>query len=69
MPWAVAGALVLLWVLGLLSAYVVNGIAPTLLIGALMVVLLRGLQARWLAREGLHTGAGASDLTSHERHG
>lgn len=48
MPWAVAGALVLLWVLGLLSAYMLSGIAPTLLIVALLVVLLRRIQARWL---------------------
>ena len=53
MPWAVAGALAFLWVLGLLSAYMVSGIAPTLLIVALLIVLLRRIQARWLGVRGL----------------
>lgn len=62
MPWAVAGALVFLWVLGLLSAYMVSGIAPTLLIVALLVVLLRRVQARWLEGRGRTRAPGS--LTS-----
>jgi hypothetical protein len=62
MPWAVAGSLLILWALGLLSAYMVKGIAPTLLIGALSVVLLRSLQARWATR-GVPEALGADEHT------
>lgn len=51
MPWSASIVLVALWPLGLLGAYLGDGVAPTLLLGALTVVMLRGIQARWLVHE------------------
>jgi len=44
--WAVAIILVLMWLLGMISRYTINGFIHLLLVIALVVVLIRVIQGR-----------------------
>ena len=47
--WTVAGVLVLLWALGLVSSYTMGGFIHLLLVAALVIVVIRVLQGRSIA--------------------
>ena len=46
--WAVAIVLVVLWLLGMISSYTINGFIHILLVVAVIVVLIRLIQGRRL---------------------
>ena len=48
MLWTIAAALVVLWLLGILSAYTMGGFIHVLLVMALVVVVIQLIQGRKL---------------------
>lgn len=46
MLWTVAGVLIILWLLGLVSSYTMGGFIHILLVIAIVVVLIRIIQGR-----------------------
>ena len=46
MLWTIAVILIILWLLGMVSAYTINGFIHLLLVIAIIVVLLRVIQGR-----------------------
>lgn len=46
MIWTIAVVLILLWLLGMISAYTLNGFIHILLVVAIIVVLVRIIQGR-----------------------
>jgi hypothetical protein len=50
MLWTLAIALLLLWIIGLLSSYTLGGVIHILLVVALVVVIIRLIQGQRLRR-------------------
>jgi hypothetical protein len=46
MLWTIAALLIILWLMGIVSSYTINGLIHILLVIAIVVVLLRIIQAR-----------------------
>jgi hypothetical protein len=46
MLWTIAVILIILWLLGIVSAYTINGFIHLLLVLAIIVVLIRVIQGR-----------------------
>ena len=49
MLWTIALILIVLWVLGLVSAYTMGGLIHVLLVLAIVVILIRVIQGRSIA--------------------
>lgn len=46
MLWTIAAILIILWLLGIVSSYTINGLIHVLLVIAIVVVLLRIIEGR-----------------------